>query len=498
MQLLLPAARPEDTTRCMKTLKAFILMLMLAAFPVIATAHPHVFIDTFLTLEVDDSGLTGIRQHWEFDEMFTRAILGDLGLELDDSAPGWSETLRKGAFANLQHSNYFTIVQSDGWEVAPMPPEEFKASLNEKNHLVYDFLLPVAIPAPAAFRVAVFDKEYYADILLVESEIRVNNTGSLKAEYTIGNEKDLAYWAGFNVPRGIHMQVGTLPASDIPKPVPPSAAAAEDEDTGLFRMAVLQAQQWQKTLKKEITTLGTDIQSNPFGPALWTFLMLSFVYGVVHAIGPGHGKSVVCSYFLARPGDLWLGALMGNAITFVHVGSAVAVVALAYLLLGAGMGGFHEAARIMQPASYGLLILMGLFLAGKAVIDMRRGGIIRDVAEGSSCSAGDVVKSRERTGHVLLISFVTGLIPCPGAAVVLAFAVGLNILWAGLAAMFAMAVGMGLTTTVFAWAAVSARGVTMKVAGRNRTILNWTHVLLSTTGALFIAAFGASMLAASL
>lgn len=481
----------------MKTLKALLLLSGLLIIPVIALAHPHVFIDSTVTVEMDENGVTGIRQHWLFDEMFTRAILGDLNLPLDDSAPDWSDKVKTGAFDNLKHSNYFTTIESSGKDVPPGTPREFKASLNAEGRLMYDFLLPVSVPSPASLRVAVFDSQYYADILLLEDNFSIKNNGSLAVRHSFGNEKDLAYWAGFNIPRGIHIKVGSMSGVDIPTPVPPGTVV-EEPDTDLFRTVVVMAQGWQKSLKKKLTSLGKAIQNNPLGPALWTFLALSFAYGVVHAIGPGHGKSVVCSYFLARPGDMWLGALMGNAITFVHVGSAVLVVALAYLLLGAGMGGFHKAAAVMQPASYGLLVLMGLFLAGKTLWDLRRGGLLRDVDTGASCSAEDVIEARKSSGHVLLVSFVTGLIPCPGAAVVLAFAVGLNILWAGLAAMVAMAVGMGLTTTLFAWAAVSARGLTMRFAGKNRTVFNWTHALLATTGALFIAAFGASMLAATL
>lgn len=474
----------------------FCLLVSLLA-PATVSAHPHVFIDAKVTLLMDDHGLSGIREHWLFDEMFTRALLADLDLPLDDTTPDWSDKVKTGAFDNLRYSGYFTKIFSGGEEVSPAEPTEFVATLRPDRRLVYEFVLPVDIAAPAAFRVAVYDKEYYADILLVEDAIAVSNSGDLKSEYTIGNEKDLAYWAGFNIPRGIHMTMGNMSGMSIPTPIPPGSYEPTPEPS-IFRQVVLMAQGWQKAIMKKLTALGTAIQGNPYGPALWTFLMLSFVYGVVHAIGPGHGKSVVCSYFLARPGTLWLGALMGNVITFVHVGSAVLIVALAYLILGAGMGGFHKAATVVQPASYGLLVFMGLFLAAKALLDLRKGGILRDIDHGTACEAGDVLDAQKGTGHVLLISFVTGLIPCPGAAVVLAFAVGLNILWAGLAAMLAMAIGMGVTTTVFAWAAVCTRGLTMSVAGRNRTILNWTHALLATGGALFIAAFGVGMLMASL
>jgi ABC-type nickel/cobalt efflux system permease component RcnA len=96
------------------------------------------------------------------------------------------------------------------------------------------------------------------------------------------------------------------------------------------------------------------------------------------------------------------------------------------------------------------------------------------------------------------VSFVTGLIPCPGAAVILAFAIGLNIFWTGVAALLAMALGMGLTTTLFAWFAVSARKAALTLSGRNRRLFNYVHAGLSICGAAAIGLFGTALFIGSL
>jgi hypothetical protein len=43
-------------------------------------------------------------------------------------------------------------------------------------------------------------------------------------------------------------------------------------------------------------------------------IMLAFAYGVVHALGPGHGKVVVVSYFLSRDAQIMRGFMMGLQI----------------------------------------------------------------------------------------------------------------------------------------------------------------------------------------
>ena len=57
--------------------------------------------------------------------------------------------------------------------------------------------------------------------------------------------------------------------------------------------------------------------------ALPALLASAVPFGALHALMPGHGKSVLVSYHLGQPGRLWDGLLTGIILALTHVGSAV-------------------------------------------------------------------------------------------------------------------------------------------------------------------------------
>ena len=448
--------------------------------------------DVSLTFVADGHGLDALREDWLFDEIFTQAILAEVGVAPASlSTPEGQAAIKQGAFDYLANFGYFSFIENGGERLSVTKVRDFRASLRQ-GRLAYEFTvdLDLGFDDIRDFRAAVYDKEYYTDILLLKDHISFEINGPVQVSHAVRSAKDLVYWQ-FIVPEAVHLAVSSPSGSGEAVPL---TVAGDEEGPGLLAEAMNMVRAAQKWLTLKLNGFGLDIRANPLGPALWLFLGFAFVYGIVHAVGPGHGKAVVCSYFLSRPGSFLTGAIMGNAITFVHMGSAAVAVSLAYLVFSAGMGGVAEASLALQPASYGLLVLMGVFLLVKALRDLARGGLI---AEPSCPPSGDGPAQSDNLREVLLVAFVTGLVPCPGAAVILAFSVGQDILWAGVGAIVAMAAGMGVTTTLFAWGAVAARSATLKLSARNRNLFNWVYGGLSIGGAVVIALFGAVLLMGS-
>ena len=62
------------------------------------------------------------------------------------------------------------------------------------------------------------------------------------------------------------------------------------------------------------------------GSAVWGLLGLSFLYGIFHAAGPGHGKAVISSYVVANEETWRRGVVLSFASALLQAFVAVAFV----------------------------------------------------------------------------------------------------------------------------------------------------------------------------
>ena len=71
------------------------------------------------------------------------------------------------------------------------------------------------------------------------------------------------------------------------------------------------------------------------GSAAWSLFALSFLYGIFHAAGPGHGKAVISSYMVANEETWRRGVVLSFASALLQALVAVVLVAIAAALLNA-------------------------------------------------------------------------------------------------------------------------------------------------------------------
>jgi nickel/cobalt transporter (NicO) family protein len=267
---------------------------------------------------------------------------------------------------------------------------------------------------------------------------------------------------------------------------------------------------------------GTIRHSANDSAALWTLMGISFVYGIFHAAGPGHGKAVISSYVMANDETWRRGLTLSFASAVMQSLTAILIVAIAAVLLGATARLISSTVNLIETASYVLIVLIGarlLWVKGRsfcnAVHDLRAepswsdsGGATPTRAAGrqvhcalcAPAPSGSAMPSKFHChgddphrydggldvlpwGHThgpepanlagpggwrrgLAAVVAVGLRPCSGAIIVLVFALSQGLLWTGIASTFVMGVGTSITVGAIATLAVGAKAAAQRIVGQ--------------------------------
>ena len=286
------------------------------------------------------------------------------------------------------------------------------------------------------------------------------------------------------------------------------------------------------------------------GSAYWGLMGISFVYGIFHAAGPGHGKAVISSYLLANEETWRRGIVLSFVSAMLQALTAVVIVAIAAVLIGATAKMMGNTVRVIELVSYALIVLVGgrlLWVKGR--------GFLRAVHEvGLKPEAAPMALAPETLDHALIVEnhrarcrhgtlpadeqphhthahphehdedgsllpwghthgpqpedlagpggwwrglsaiVAVGLRPCSGAILVLVFALAQGLFWAGVASTFVMGLGTAITVAAVASLAVAAKAAAGRFAaaraGYSALVLRGIEV----GAALLVTAFGALLL----
>ena len=264
---------------------------------------------------------------------------------------------------------------------------------------------------------------------------------------------------------------------------------------------------------------GTIRAAKADGSAAYTLMGISFLYGIFHAAGPGHGKAVISSYLVANNETWRRGVVLSFASALLQAVVAIAIVGIAAVLLNATAKTMGNAVRVIEIVSYALIVLIGLrllWVKGRALLHLLRPGAHDHHGHGHAHDHGhdhhhDDEEEASAWGHAhapepaelkgphwlrrgLTAIVAVGLRPCSGAIIVLVFALAQGLFWIGAASTFVMGLGTAITVATIATIAVGARGLAGKLAqakpGAGMLLLRG----FETAAALLIVAFGALLL----
>jgi nickel/cobalt transporter (NicO) family protein len=261
--------------------------------------------------------------------------------------------------------------------------------------------------------------------------------------------------------------------------------------------------QYQRQIQQSLSTALRDIQSGSGSVALWTLVAVCFGYGVVHTLGPGHGKAVVVAYFLdsTKPRAWVEGIFAGAWIAFTHTLAALLLAGALKMFYAVGLLGALREVRNVEIVSYVLILLVGFWrlwagITGRLHEHSHGAGHDHDHHDhhGHDHAHGHhherAAPQRTIAGWLLLTA--AGIAPCAGALVVILLSVALGVMWAGVIGVVAIAFGMAITLAAIGMASMVAHRLIIG-DGRSQEIGRFTSIaasliVIATAGTLLLGA----------
>jgi ABC-type nickel/cobalt efflux system permease component RcnA len=287
----------------------------------------------------------------------------------------------------------------------------------------------------------------------------------------------------------------------------------------------------QQSLQRDLATSVKSLKGEHAMAGAFMLAALSFIYGVVHAVGPGHGKTIISSYVVANEETVRRGVIISFIAAALQALTAIALVSiLAFALNASGMQ-INAWSNQLEMVSYALIALVGAWLLATQLTAILRRRHAAEVyaehaghdhhhahgehghhhhhghhhshshAEGEACH--HIVDARELAGpfswrKILAVVFSVGIRPCTGAILVLIFALTQGMFWAGVGATFGMAIGTAITVAALATLALGSRELALRLGGRSGAFASAVWTICALGGSALILLFGATLFVASL
>lgn len=202
--------------------------------------------------------------------------------------------------------------------------------------------------------------------------------------------------------------------------------------------------------------------------SLASVLPLGILFGAVHALTPGHSKTVLASYLAGSPFSILRGMGVALTLSFTHILTAVLIALLALPLITTTLGGAGRA-PLLQDLSRAMLAGIGLWMV---------------------LGAWQRTNHHQHSSQGMMVGVMAGLIPCPLTLFVMFFALSRDVPEARIVFVIAIMLGVALTLSAVVILAISVRGGFTKLVERYGGKFNQAGRFIEATAGFLLITIG--------
>lgn len=183
--------------------------------------------------------------------------------------------------------------------------------------------------------------------------------------------------------------------------------------------------------------------------ALFSLLFASFLYGIIHALGPGHGKSLAFSYFIATKSSYIKAFVISQLTAFIHIIGALILVLVSIFIIESFFNNFvNDSINLITQLSAVLIMILALYLLYKKFKN-----------KSSSCNSCSHHDEDENKKQDIFFVLTAGIIPCPGTVILFLYAFILKTYFAVILASIFISLGMGLIIFLSSFLGIKINGI---------------------------------------
>jgi len=429
--------------------------------------------DVSIHLKADKDEIKTAKINWVFARPFTDELLKLYDLNLDKNFNKKELALiEESLLAYIEPKNFLTFISySKNMKMKTNPINVKNYKLEYKKGILsfsYNLDLNYKIVDKYKLFIEINDEEGYF-IMFFDPKKQLFN---VPYKFTkVINSTDISYI--ISAPGLIEKNIDAKEEKEEIQEKPKISLVEKsiEKTTALKDITLLD--KFTNTIKKYLV----DIEKGEDKFALAFLLLASFVYGMIHALGPGHGKALAFSYFSAQKSSYSQALVISFLTAFIHILGAFLLVLISVFILQSVLNSFIEDSISYLTSLCAVLIMfLSIYilyrkLKKKSCVCSSCSIDVNTIKFSTNSNNQNFVKSvsnkpiintKERKKQDLFFVITAGLVPCPGTVLLFVYAFILQTYFSVILASIAISLGMGIVIFISSFLGLSLNKVSRK------------------------------------
>lgn len=240
---------------------------------------------------------------------------------------------------------------------------------------------------------------------------------------------------------------------------------AKEHEQNIVNKSFAAVVKTQKKLNKQITGVLREVKTEKSSKTIAWGVLLAFLYGIIHALGPGHSKGIIASYFISTEEKLRKVPIMAFQISMTHVITPILIVWITDISLRQVITDPDSQIYWFKLISYSLIVVIGLYMLVRKFL-----------------------KTKSHCHNSTTLAISAGLVPCIGSLLILLFTKASDMFLIGILLVIAIGLGIGVTVSAAGFLSYYLRKVSKNI---EKSIF---ITIIEFAGPIFIILLGLIML----